>query len=106
MADSKSHDEPETASLSLTATTEHERELAQQATAEFESKNYECCVKTISRLAETRNHDLKVIHNQAVASYYLSGLTKTEEFKHSLNELYSKVSIILILRVEVFFTRI
>lgn len=94
MAEYKHHEEADKTEVSISslpATTEQERDLAQQATAEFDRGEYEKCLAMISKLAETRGHDLKVIHNQAIAAYYLSGLTKTDEFKSALNDLYSKV---------------
>jgi len=94
MADTKPAEDVEiSGSYSLPATTEHDRELALRATQEFDSGNYESCLATITKLAATRGHDLKVTHNQAVAAYYKSGLTKTDEFKRALTELHSKVCI-------------
>ena len=94
MADQKHHDEHEKSEIATLspATTEQERELAQQATAEFEHGQYDSCLSIITKLSETRGYDLKVIHNQAIAAYYLSGLIKTDEFKSALNDVYSKVS--------------
>ena len=77
--------------LCLPVTTEQERELAQQATREFDTGNYDDCLATMSRLATTRPHDLKVMHNRAIAEYYKSGLSQTDEFQHSLKEIYAKV---------------
>jgi len=92
MADTKQMEEAEaSASHSLPATSEQDRELAMRATHEFDCGDYESCLATITKLAATRGHDLKVMHNQAVAAYYKSGLTKTDEFKRALAELYSKV---------------
>jgi len=92
MADAKPAEEVEMSS-SLPVTSEQDRELALRATQEFESRDYESCLATITKLAAARDHDLKVIHNQAVAAYYTSGLTKTDEFKRALTELHSKVCI-------------
>jgi hypothetical protein len=96
MADSKNQDDAEKSdqqsAVTLPATTELERELAQQATQEFDQANYDGCLTSISRLAEIRGHDLKVIHNQAVAAFYKSGLTKGDEFTQALDDLYAKVS--------------
>jgi len=92
MADAKQAEDTETAaSHSLPATSEQDRELALRATQEFDNGDYDSCLATITKLAATRGHDLKVMHNQAVAAYYKSGLTKTDEFKRALAELYSKV---------------
>jgi len=93
MADAKQAEDVEapTSSHSLPATSEQDRELALRATHEFDCGDYESCLATISKLAATRGHDLKVMHNHAVAAYYKSGLTKTDEFKRALAELHSKV---------------
>jgi len=97
MADTKQMEEAEaSASHSLPATSEQDRELAMRATHEFDCGDYDSCLATITRLAATRGHDLKVMHNQAVATYYKSGLTKTDEFKRALADLYSKVRKFLI----------
>jgi len=92
MADVKQGEDAEApVTHSLPATSEQDRELALRATQEFESGDYESCLTTVTKLAATRGHDLKVMHNQAVAAYYKSGLTKTDDFKRALAELYSKV---------------
>jgi len=92
MAEAKQVEETEASvSHSLPATSEQDRELALRATHEFDVGDYENCLATITKLAATRGHDLKVMHNQSVAAYYKSGLTKTDEFKRALAELYSKV---------------
>jgi len=97
MADAKQTEDAETpASHSLPATSEQDRELALRATHEFDCGDYDSCLTTITKLATTRGHDLKVMHNHAVAAYYKSGLTKTDEFKRALTELYSKVCKFLI----------
>ena len=96
MADAKQTDDAEApVSHSVPATSEHDRELALRATHEFDCADYDSCLATITKLAATRGHDLKVMHNHAVAAYYKSGLTKTDEFKRALAELYSKVCIFL-----------
>ena len=45
-----------------------------------------------AKLATTRESDPKVTHNKAVASFYKSGFTKTDEFKHTMVTVCSKVS--------------
>jgi len=97
MADAKQPEESEVpVSHSLPATSEQDRELALRATHEFDCGDYDNCLATVTKLAATRGHDLKVMHNQAVAAYYKSGLAKTDEFKRALAELYSKVRKFLI----------
>jgi len=92
MADAKQAEETEaSASHSLPATSEHDRELSVRATHEFVCGDYDSCLTTITKLASTRSHDPRVVHNQAVAAYYKSGLTKTDEFKRALVDLNSKV---------------
>ena len=92
MADAKQAEDAEAPmSHSLPATSEQDRELALRATQEFDCGDYDSCLATITKLAATRGHDLKVMHNQAVAAYYKSGLTQTDEFKRALADLHSKV---------------
>ena len=45
-----------------------------------------------AKLSTTRESDPKVTHNKAVASFYKSGFTKTDEFKHTMETVCSKAS--------------
>lgn len=72
--------------------TDEDRSQAEKAMSEFKSKNYSGCLATLGTLATSRSHDHKIMLNRAVAEYYKSGLTKTNEFRRALNEISSKVN--------------
>jgi CCR4-NOT transcription complex subunit 10 len=95
MADTKQLEESDASTVphGLPSSSEQDRELALRATSEFDRGDYDACLTTITKLANTRSDDLKVLHNQAVVTYFKSGLTKTDDFKRALTELHSKVSL-------------
>lgn len=70
-------------------------ELARQAKEAFSNHRYESCLSTLNKLMEIRRHDKRVSHNRAVASYLLSNLTLTDEFRKSLQTLKSQVGHVL-----------
>lgn len=45
---------------------------------------YENCLSVLKKLVELRQEDARVTHNKAVAQYLLSNLTKTDEFRRTL----------------------
>lgn len=45
---------------------------------------YESCLSILKKLVEIRQEDARVTHNKAVAQYLLSNLTKTDEFRRTL----------------------
>ena len=71
--------------------TEKERDLAQQAQAEFDKGNYPACVGNLNRLTGSRADDPKVSLNKAVAEYWLSEFRKTDEFSRILTDVCAKV---------------
>ena len=77
--------------IAVVKVTDQERELANHAQVEFESKHYDSCLVTLAKLAEIRKNDSKVQHNRAVAQYYLSNLFKTDEFSKNLQLLRKQV---------------
>ncbi|KAJ8932065.1 hypothetical protein NQ314_014965 [Rhamnusium bicolor] len=70
--------------------TDQERDLAQNALAEFKKNNYVACLQNISKL-DSRTNDLKVIHNKAVVEYYKSDFKKTEQFQKNLTAVCNQV---------------
>ena len=86
----------------LPAITDQERSLATQATNEFNRSNYDACLNLMNKLAATRGSDLKMVLNQALAEYYKSGLTKTDEFKQTILGIYSKVRSIVFYWIAVY----
>ncbi|KAJ8962748.1 hypothetical protein NQ318_001146 [Aromia moschata] len=72
--------------------TDQERDLAQNALAEFKKKNYVACLQHISKL-DSRTNDLKVIHNKAIVEYYKTDFKKTEQFQKNLTSLCNQFKI-------------
>ncbi|KAM7449598.1 CCR4-NOT transcription complex subunit 10 [Porites harrisoni] len=64
--------------------TDAERELANNAHVEFESKQFDRCLSSLSKLLELRKNDPKVQHNKTVAQFYHSHCTGPEECGRSL----------------------
>ena len=48
---------------------------------------YEGCLSILKKLVELRQEDARVTHNKAVAEYLLSNLTKTDEFRKTLQNV-------------------
>ena len=68
-----------------------ELELAMQAGQHYRAQRYESCLTTINRLWERRRDDPRVLHNKAVARYYLSNLTQTDDFRKTLQQVSEQV---------------
>ena len=71
--------------------TDQEQELAHHAFLEFEGCHYDACLNFLSKLEDLRPKDMKVLHNKAVAEFYKSGCTRTEEFLKALQVIKKKV---------------
>ncbi|CAH1971240.1 unnamed protein product [Acanthoscelides obtectus] len=65
---------------------DQEKDLAQNALAEFKKKNYAACLQCINKL-ENRSNDLRVAHNKAVAEFFKSDCKKTEQFQKNLTAI-------------------
>ena len=89
MADQKGEEAPEKVPVtpSLPAVTEAEREVAQQATDEFDAGNYDACANLLQKLSTTRGSDPRLVHNRTVLEFYRTGCTKTDDFKKALSEV-------------------
>ena len=83
-------------SVNTVKVTDQERELANHAQVEFESKHYDSCLATLAKLAEMRKNDPKVQHNRAVAQFYQSNFLKTDEFSRNLHLVRKQVCVLLI----------
>ncbi|XP_065837221.1 CCR4-NOT transcription complex subunit 10-like [Oscarella lobularis] len=70
---------------------DRERNLAAKAYAEFEGKNYSNAVTCLLRLAQFRQLDPRVMHNNAVASYYNGGLKKTDDFLKGMRSVETQL---------------
>ena len=66
---------------------DHEVDLAELAKRNFEEQNFESCLSTVNKLCDLKKSDPKVLHNRAVAHYYLSNLTLTDDFKKVLYQV-------------------
>ncbi|XP_003382418.1 PREDICTED: CCR4-NOT transcription complex subunit 10-like [Amphimedon queenslandica] len=77
----------ESASGSYFGVTEQELELARSAKEAFDNHRYENCLSVLKKLVELRREDARVTHNKAVAQYLLSNLTKTDEFRRTLESV-------------------
>ena len=73
--------------VTIPSLSDQELSYASQASNEFSKCNYELCLVALSKLKTARSFDIKLLSNHAVAEYYHSGLTKTEQFKATLQEL-------------------
>jgi CCR4-NOT transcription complex subunit 10 len=81
---------PVTPASNVPAVTDAERELAHQATEEFEKGNYDLCMKHLHKLNDSRSQDARVGHNLAIVEYYKTKFTKTNDFKRALKEISTK----------------
>ena len=73
-----------------------ELELAMQAGQHYRAQRYESCLTTINRLWEKRREDPRVLHNKAVARYYLSNLTQTDDFRKTLQQVSEQVKLLAV----------
>lgn len=85
-----------------------EEHLAKYAYEAFQNQSYESCLSNLTKLVELRPNDSRVLHNRyhlcsrafkysipttrAVAKYYLSNLTLTDDFRKTLNYISQRVS--------------
>lgn len=67
--------------------TEQERDLAQNALAEFKKRSFTNSLNHLNKLEVLRPKDLKVMHNKVIVEYYRSDLKKTELARKSLNAI-------------------
>ncbi|XP_066592790.1 CCR4-NOT transcription complex subunit 10-B [Prorops nasuta] len=66
---------------------EQERELAQNALAEFQKGAYSVSLTYLNKLETLRPKDLKVMHNKVIVEYFKNDLKKTELIRKSLNAI-------------------
>lgn len=71
--------------------TDRERDLARQALAEYERKNYEACLQHLERIAETRPNDPKVMLNKAVVEFYKNGSCTTDAYRKAFADVCEQV---------------
>uniref|UniRef100_UPI00358FC8C4 CCR4-NOT transcription complex subunit 10 isoform X2 n=1 Tax=Myxine glutinosa TaxID=7769 RepID=UPI00358FC8C4 len=68
-----------------------EKEISRNANEAFEAGQYDSCLTYLAQLQELRKDDAKVMLNKAVAEFYKSGQTATDEFRHALTTIKSQV---------------
>uniref|UniRef100_A0A8C4R381 CCR4-NOT transcription complex subunit 10 n=1 Tax=Eptatretus burgeri TaxID=7764 RepID=A0A8C4R381_EPTBU len=68
-----------------------EKEVSRNAHEAFETGQYDACLTYLAQLQELRKDDTKVMLNKAVAEFYKSGQTTTDEFRHALTTIKSQV---------------
>lgn len=90
----KMSETPETQSKDIgpAVVTEQERELAQNALAEFQKVAHTNCLSFLNKLETLRPKDLKVMHNKVVVECYKNDLKKTELLRKSLNAICGQMS--------------
>lgn len=71
--------------------TDQERNLAQQALAEYEQKNYKSCLEHLQRIEHMRPNDPKVKLNKAIVEFYDNGLCTADKFHKSLVDVCNQV---------------
>ncbi|XP_069504915.1 CCR4-NOT transcription complex subunit 10 isoform X2 [Ambystoma mexicanum] len=94
MAADKSGDqgtEKHEASATCSGITDQEKELSNNALQAFLASNYEACLQHLSCLQEINKDDYKILLNTAVAEFYKSEQTITDNLKQTLNQLKNQV---------------
>merc|ERR1719230_1378292 len=64
---------------------DQERQLTATAFNHFKDKNYDNCLQQLQKLTELRPCDARVTANRAVVEYFVSNLSKTDEFSKQIN---------------------
>lgn len=94
MAESKNDNSQVKSELSFGgAITDEERELSNQATEYFEKKDYDACLKVLSKLSESRGPDPQVSLNVAIVNFHKTNQTQIDEFKKALLDAANKAQI-------------
>jgi len=71
---------------------EQDREFASRAKQEYETEQYDACLKTLQKLAESCSNDPKVLFNIALTEFALSNFEKTEIFKVQLHKIAERLN--------------
>nr|XP_019549344.2 CCR4-NOT transcription complex subunit 10 [Aedes albopictus] len=66
---------------------DQENELEIVAFNEFQKADYASCLQTLLKLQKTQDSNPKVIHNRAVAEFYLSDLRKYDHFRKTMVQI-------------------
>lgn len=65
--------------------TDQERQLAGNATNEYQHSKNESCLQLLKRLSDHRPHDARVSSNKALVEYKLTNFSKTDEYIKQMN---------------------
>ncbi|XP_069068090.1 CCR4-NOT transcription complex subunit 10 isoform X6 [Pleurodeles waltl] len=79
------------ASATCSGITDQEKELSNSALQAFLAANYEACLQHLSCLQEINKDDYKILLNTAVAEFYKSEQTITDNLKQTLHQLRNQV---------------
>lgn len=66
---------------------DHESELEVAAFSEFQRAEYPQCLQTLVKLQKTQDSNPKVIHNRAVAEFYISDLRRYDLFRKTMIQI-------------------
>ncbi|XP_069814725.1 CCR4-NOT transcription complex subunit 10 isoform X2 [Dendropsophus ebraccatus] len=78
-------------SANCSGISDQEKELARSSFQTFTAGNYEACLHHLNELKEINRDDYKIILNMAVAEFYKSDQTTTDNLKQTLNQLRNEV---------------
>ncbi|XP_063578226.1 CCR4-NOT transcription complex subunit 10 isoform X8 [Pongo abelii] len=71
--------------------TDQEKELSTNAFQAFTSGNYDACLQHLACLQDINKDDYKIILNTAVAEFFKSNQTTTDNLRQTLNQLKNQV---------------
>ncbi|XP_053455614.1 CCR4-NOT transcription complex subunit 10 isoform X4 [Nycticebus coucang] len=71
--------------------TDQEKELSTSALQAFTSGNYDACLQHLACLQDINKDDYKIILNTAVAEFFKSNQTATDNLRQTLNQLKNQV---------------
>ncbi|KAM6177038.1 CCR4-NOT transcription complex subunit 10 isoform 3-T3 [Erethizon dorsatum] len=71
--------------------TDQEKELSTSAAQAFTSGNYDACLQHLACLQDINKDDYKIILNTAVAEFFKSNQTTTDNLRQTLNQLKNQV---------------
>ncbi|XP_058451693.1 CCR4-NOT transcription complex subunit 10 [Malaya genurostris] len=66
---------------------ELEHDLEVQAFNEFQKADYSSCLQTLLKLQKSQESNPKVIHNRAVAEFYMSDLRRYDQFRKTMVQI-------------------
>ncbi|XP_058815809.1 CCR4-NOT transcription complex subunit 10 [Topomyia yanbarensis] len=64
-----------------------EHDLEVQAFNEFQKADYPSCLQTLHKLQKSQESNPKVIHNRAVAEFYISDLRRYDQFRKTMAQI-------------------